>query len=610
MDYEMIFWAPQRKPFGGWRCFKSSPKAPQAPDPVATANAQSASNIATANAQATLNHSNQYTPWGSQIWTEGPKNSDGTAQWSSTISLDPAQQKLLDSSNSISQLMANLGIQQAGQVGNALSHPIDYNNLPGVSQALAGDKVNTSGIPAFQTNANYGQIQNGVQGGGPLQGSIANAGDIQDNIANAGQIQGSLGNQGAIGNSIANAGKIQTGINTSGTEDLTRNVGYGQIQNGIDMSGVGKMVGGDSLARAMQDSQGAAYRQQAAYLDPQYSQRQHDLENQLVQQGVTQNSDAWNRAMDELGRQRTFDYNNAYNNSFATGLAANNQLYNQGLSTNQNQYSQALGNANFANLAQSQGFNQGLANANINNSAASQLSAQRLAQQQATNAAQGQQYSQNANDAAFANSAQAQKYAQALGAGQFANTAQQQQYAQNANDMAQANSAQAQQFAQNQAQQQAANAAALQQFNQNLAQGQFANTSQEQGYNQAANNASLNNSVASNMFSQGLASSQLANQAAAQNFGQTSAARSQALQELLQQQQNPINILNALRSGSQINAPTFGNSPQGVIPATDIAGLYNNQYQGQLSAYNGQIAQNNSTTGALGQAAIAAAIAY
>lgn len=460
-------WAPRRKLGGGWVCFKSSPKAPQAPDPVVTANAQSQSNIDTANAQAALNRNNQYTPWGSQEWTQGPKNADGTSQWSSTIKLDPSQQQLLDSSNQISQLMAQLGIKQAGQVGSALDKPIDYNGLP--------------------------QVQNN-----PLQTGVA-PGALQQAPTNTGQAL----------NIIANSGGIQRGINTGGTEDLTRNVQYGTIKNNLGVSG-------EALAGAMKDSQGAAYNQQKAYLDADYGQRQRDLENQLVQQGVLQGSDAWNRAVEGLGRQRTFDYNNAFNNSFDKGLAANNQLFGQDLAS-----------SNFANSAQAQGFSQGMQNAQLNNSAAGQLNAQRLAQMMAGNAAQGQQ------------------------------------------------------------------------FGQNLSAGQFANAAQQQNYSQAMNNAAFNNNNQSTMFSQGLANAGLNNQASGQAFGQSSSARAQALQELLQQQQNPINILNALRSGSQVSAPTFGNTPQGNVANTDIASMYNNQYQGQLAQYNSQQASNNSGLGSL-----------
>lgn len=361
---------------------KSSPQAPAAPDPTATANAQSQSNINTANATASLNHTNQYTPWGSEVYSS-TKNPDGTQQWSSNISLSPDQQKLLDAQNGQSLGLSNLATSQLGNVKDALANPVNFNNAP----------------------------------------------NVQNN-------------------------------------PLTSSVTPGNLQNQVDMRGVPKLVGGDALAGAMRDNQGAAYKQQSAYLDNNYAQKQHDLENQLVQQGVTQNSDAWNRAVNNLGEQRTFDYNNAFNNSFSTGLAANNQLYNQGLSSNQNAYGQALGNANFANGAQAQQFSQGLANAGLNN------------------------------------------------------------------------------------------------------------------------------------------------QTAAQAFSQSSADRARALNEQQQQQQIPLNLLNALRTGSQVTSPSFGSTPQGNVGNTDIASLYNNQYNGQLAGVNGQIATNNANTQGMVGLAAAAAIAY
>lgn len=461
---------------------KSSPATPAAPDPVQTANAQSQSNINTANATASLNHTNQYTPWGSQVYSS-KDNADGTKQWTSNITLSPEQQKLLDAQNGQSLGLSNLATSQMGNVSNALANPIDFNKASGVQNNPLVSNVNG-------TKATAGQIQN----------SIAGAGNIQTRVANSGGIQGN----------VADAGKIQTTLDTKGVPAL---------------------VGGDALAGAMKDNQGAAYNQQAAYLDTSYGRRQRDLENQLVQQGVTQNSDAWNRAMGSLGEQRTFDYNNAFNNSFSTGLAANNQLYNQGLSSNQNAFGQALSSGNFANSAQAQ------------------------------------QYGQNANNMTQANAAQAQ------------------QYGQNANNMTMANAAQAQQFGQN------------------AAQGAFANTAQQQAYGQSSNDANT-------AFSQGLANAGLNNQTSAQAFAQSSADRARQLQEQSQQQQIPLNLLNALRTGSQVTSPSFGGTPQGNVGGTDIASMYNNQYQGQLAGYNGQIATNNANTTAGAGVAAAAMIMY
>lgn len=502
----------------------SKPAVPEAPDPQVTAAAQTKSNIATANANANINNMNQVTPWGTQTFTKGTPNADGTDAWTSTIALDPAQQQLLNSNNQISQGMAGLSLSQMDQVRNALGIPMDFNQAPQVQNNQ------------LATDVRGGRIQN------TLQRQV---------------LQTALGPAGPIRSDINNAGQVQRGMNTSGTEDLTRSVSGGQIQNQIDMSGVPALVGGDALAGTMDSSRNAAYDMQKAYLDPQYQQRQGDLENKLVQQGVLQNSDAWNRAMEGLGRERTFDYNNAFNNSFDKGLAAQGQLYNQGLSSNQNAFGQATTRGNFANAAQSQGFNQAMANAQLNNSGAGQLGAQRLAQMNAGNAAQGQAYGQNANDAQFANNAQGQQFNQGLAA------------------------------------MQAGNAAKGQQFGEDLAAGQFANAGQAQN------------------FSQGLANAGLQNQASAQAFNQSSDDRARVLNEMLQQQQQPINLLNALRSGSQINAPQFGNTGSGNnVQPTDLASLYNQQYQNQMGAYNSQVGSNNSNMQAGASIAATAAMYF
>lgn len=387
------YWAPQRKPFGGWVCAKSQPDPPQAPDPEKTAAAQTKSNIDTANAQARLNHSNQITPWGSQVWTMGEPGADGTSQWTSTINLSPEQQKLLESSNRISQSMADLGESQLGNVRQTLGTPLNYNSAPS-------------------------QVTN-----------------------------------------------VKTG-------PLTTSAGYGSIQNDVDMSKVPGLVGGADLRKTYEDSQKAAYGMQTQYLDKNYGQQNHDLENKLIQQGVLQGSDAWNNEMERLGRQRTFDYNNAFNNSFSTGLQAQSQLYNQGLASNQNAYAQALNNANFHNGAQSQGFGQSFANAQLNN------------------------------------------------------------------------------------------------------------TAQAQAFGQGVTNANL------------------------QNQGRT-----QAINEANYLRQQPLNELNAIRTGSQVTSPQFGSTPQSSVNPTDIAGLYNQQYQGQLANYNAKVAGNNSMTNGLFSLGAAALLA-
>lgn len=56
-------------------------------------------------------------------------------------------------------------------------------------------------------------------------------------------------------------------------------------------------------------------------------------------------------------------------------------------------------------------------------------------------------------------------------------------------------------------------------------------------------------------------------------FGLESAARNQAINEMVQQRQIPLNELSAMLTGSQVQGPSFVNTPQQSVAPVDIAGL-------------------------------------
>lgn len=81
--------------------------------------------------------------------------------------------------------------------------------------------------------------------------------------------------------------------------------------------------------------------------------------------------------------------------------------------------------------------------------------------------------------------------------------------------------------------------------------------------------------------------------------------RSNALQEIMQLKDRPLNLVNALRSGAQVNAPQFGNYAQqsGVTQQTpqmqtvggaDMLGAAEKQYGASMSAFNAKQAQQQS----------------
>lgn len=102
-----------------------------------------------------------------------------------------------------------------------------------------------------------------------------------------------------------------------------------------------------------------------------------------------------------------------------------------------------------------------------------------------------------------------------------------------------------------------------------------------------------------NQFTRGLASSQFGNQ-----------ARQQAIQEADYFKNQPLNMLNALRSGNQVNMPQFGNVSAGSnIAAAPVYQAAGDQYAAAMNNYQMKLQQQNALMGGvagIGSAAIMA----
>ena len=75
--------------------------------------------------------------------------------------------------------------------------------------------------------------------------------------------------------------------------------------------------------------------------------------------------------------------------------------------------------------------------------------------------------------------------------------------------------------------------------------------------------------------------------------------RGQALAELQAIRNQPINEISALMSGSQVSQPNWISPSQTSLPATDYAGLMNNNYNQQLAGYNAEQAATGNLLGGL-----------
>lgn len=146
-----------------------------------------------------------------------------------------------------------------------------------------------------------------------------------------------------------------------------------------------------------------------------------------------------------------------------------------------------------------------------------------------------------------------------------------------------------QQFGQNAAQQQAINAANAQAYQQALASGQFGNQAAAQNTGNAANLAAFGNQGIGQQFQQGLANAQLGN-----------AAQQQGFQQEAYNQMQPINVINALRTGSQVQNPSYAATPQQAqTGGADILGATQAGYNAQVAATNAQNAASGGFMGGL-----------
>jgi len=100
----------------------------------------------------------------------------------------------------------------------------------------------------------------------------------------------------------------------------------------------------------------------------------------------------------------------------------------------------------------------------------------------------------------------------------------------------------------------------------------------------------------------------------ARTFGLETASRNQAINEMAQQRQIPLNELAAMLSGSQVQAPSFVNTPQSQVAPADYMGTVYGSANMAQNAYNQQMASNTANRqglyGLLGTGATAGALAW
>ena len=127
------------------------------------------------------------------------------------------------------------------------------------------------------------------------------------------------------------------------------------LQNRLDFSGLGTLPSSQTgFGPSIEQAQNAAYDTSAGFLDPQFAQKRSDLRQQLADQGIGIDSDAYSRAQGDLGRQETLAYKQAQDAAVAAGNEQQARLFAEDLSARQQGASEIGTAGNFRNAAEQQ----------------------------------------------------------------------------------------------------------------------------------------------------------------------------------------------------------------------------------------------------------------
>lgn len=545
---------------------------PAAPNYTQAAQATAAGNLEAARAGLAGSLIGQTTPYGSLSYRETGTDRFGNPMYTATQSLSPDQQALYNQDIAISKGLGNLSETGLDYVRGMMANPFS-----------------TAGLPALQGQVSQPQMQQ--ISGAPQLYQLGTA-EAQFRAGNAPQL--GLVGQGPSAMSVGQAEQAR-GI---GAGEQAQRIGEGPQLSALETARALRQAGDTSeLQKSIGQNVGMEGWDRASgmimqRLEPQLQRQQERLDAQLAAQGIPIGSEAYTRAKQDLAMQQNdariqaqLQAQGIQQNLFGQELAAG-QFGNQALTQQQQNLLQNLG---FSNQAQQQDYANRQAQLAFNNQMAQAGYQNQLAAQQANNVAIAQNFGQGLSAQQLANQAAQQNFANQLAGTGFNAQQAQQNYA---NQMAQQAANNQALLGQNQAQLANlgfSNQAMQQDFANRMAGMGFNNQQIQQMYQNQVAQQQANNAIAQQQFANQLTGANLANQARQQGFGELSYMRNE-----------PLNTLNAVRSGAQVTMPSFMNTPQQAVTAgPDYLAATNAQYANQMAGYNAQQAAQSNLMGGL-----------
>lgn len=127
-------------------------------------------------------------------------------------------------------------------------------------------------------------------------------------------------------------------------------------QTSVDLSGVSQIPGLDDYSADRQRVEDSIYGRAAKRLDQQFGQREDSTRTQLLNQGLTEGSEGWNRAMQQLANDRTDAYGDARDRAIQAGGSEQSRMFSDALAGRQQGVGEQFDLGRFSNDATAQQF--------------------------------------------------------------------------------------------------------------------------------------------------------------------------------------------------------------------------------------------------------------
>jgi len=344
---------------------KSKPKAPPAPDPVKTAQAQSAANKEAVRESALVSQIGQDTPFGTVRFT----GDIGSPDRRQVIELSPAGQRQMQQQNLLASM---LGQRAIGAVGD-----------------LSGQRFNLEGLTEAPSSFYLGGLPETEE---------ARTGGLQD--SGLPYLRTSLEKRGNI--------DVRRNLNRSLLPESVSRIRPSQIDLEGQWGPLVGIPGSGDFGAERQRVEGALMDRAASRLEPRFEQEEARLEQSLANRGIPPGSEQWNQEMANFSMAKNDAYDAAMNQAIAAGGAEQSRLFGQALQARGQQFGEGTTRSQFGAQQQAQQYGQLMGQAQLANTLRQQLVGEQLSQSELQRAFRNMVTSEDLQRAVFRNQSRQQ----------------------------------------------------------------------------------------------------------------------------------------------------------------------------------------------------------